>query len=127
MAPRALGLEERQDTHRLTLTVEEAAQLLGISRAKAPSTYVHTLAEQSGAPPAMISERIRGHQIDYERLSADDFDGYFTARRRALLEVIGDAMEKDIIDVEVSVATVAQEYDVEDEEPGDSDVGEEVA
>jgi hypothetical protein len=94
---------------------------------KAPSKYVVQLAERAGVPEASIQARIEGHQISFEDLASDDFDAFFTARRRALLDLIGDAMGKEIADIPGGQPATADDYDIEDEEPTDSDIEEAVA
>jgi hypothetical protein len=61
---------------------------------------------------------VEGHHIDVSRLRTDDFDGYFSARRQALLALIGMAMGKEVADVAVPVPAAAEAYDLEDEELG---------
>ena len=94
---------------------------------KAPSKYVVQLAEKAGAPQASIMARIEGHQIASEDLAADDFEAFFDARRRALLDLIGQAMGKEIADVLEGQPVVADDYELDDEEPSDTDIEEEVA
>lgn len=98
-----------------------------VIRGKAPSKYVVQLAVEAGVAEAAIAERIEGHQIAYELLAADDFDGFFDTRRRALLDLIGDAMGKEIADVTAGQPASADEYELDEEEPSDTDVDEAVA
>ena len=93
---------------------------------KAPSTYVQQLADRAGAAMAVIAERIQGHQIAFDDLSSDSFEAFFNHRRRALLDVIGEAMGKPIAEA-THQPVVADAYDLDDEEPSDADIDEDVA
>jgi hypothetical protein len=55
-------------------------------------------------------------------LSADDFDTYFNARRGRLLELIGAAMGKSV--AEPATPVLPEDYELDEEEPTDDDVGE---
>lgn len=72
-----------------------------------------------------LGRRLAQHYIDYDALKADDFDRYFEARQRRLLELIAAAMGKAV--VEPSVPSLPEEYDLDDEEPIDEDVVESAA
>jgi hypothetical protein len=45
-----------------------------------------------------LRARVESHLVDYDRFIADDFDGYFIARAKALLSAIEKAMGKSIAD-----------------------------
>jgi hypothetical protein len=82
----------------------------------------------------MLSSHHRGESWTLSRNScsanlsaADDFDAFFDARRSALLGLIGDDMGKEITDVPAEQPAVADDYDLDDEEPSDDDVEEAVA
>jgi hypothetical protein len=94
---------------------------------KAPSKYIVQLTERAGTPEAAIRARIEGHQIAFEKLASDDFDGYFDARRRALLDMIGQAMGKVIADIPSDQPATAGDYELDEEEASDADVDEQVA
>ena len=96
-------------------------------RAKAPSKYVKALAIAAGVSDDVIQKRIAGHQIGVDHLLADDFDAFFTDRRRRLLDLIGDAMGREITDAAADAAPAADEYDLDEEEPSDDDIEEAVA
>lgn len=91
---------------------------------KKPSSYIKQLAEKAGVPEASIRARIEGHQISFEYLASDDFDAFFDARRRALLGLIGRAMGKEIADIAGGQPMTAEDYELDDEEPSDTDVDE---
>lgn len=97
-----------------------------VIRGKAPSKYVVQLAAEAGAAQAEIAERIEGHQIAFHHLATDDFDSFFDSRSRALLDLIGDAMGKHIADAPVGQPTGADDYELDEEEPTDTDIDEAV-
>jgi len=90
---------------------------------KAPSRYVPQLLERAQAATT-VRDRIAAHHISLEHLTADDFDGFFTARRRALLDVIGEAMGRPITDEPSAFTPVSDDYDLDEEEPTDDDIDE---
>ena len=94
---------------------------------KAPSKYVAQLAERAGVPELSIAARIEGHQIAFKCLASDDFDDFFDARRRSLLGLIGDTTGKEIADIPAGQPAKVDDYELEDEEPSDTDVEEDVA
>lgn len=59
----------------------------------APSVYLARLARDVGGD-AVLDEILRSHLIAPDRLRADDFDGFYAARRAALLGAIEQAMGK---------------------------------
>jgi hypothetical protein len=60
------------------------------------------LPKQGGASDAEIDEHLRSHLIEPARLRSDDFDGFVTARREALLSLIERAMGKTVYRDETS-------------------------
>ncbi|WP_144790408.1 DUF262 domain-containing protein [Kocuria palustris] len=62
----------------------------------APSTYRKTIERESQAPSALIDQVVSEHQIDTDRLWADDFQGFFAARREALSALIEKATGKPV-------------------------------
>jgi hypothetical protein len=58
----------------------------------APSLYLARLPKQGGASDAEIDKHLASHLITPKKLRADDFEGFFSARRDALLGLIEDAM-----------------------------------
>lgn len=66
-------------------------QLGGVS----PKQYMGRL-DSNGISPAAVDEIIRSHAIDPATLRAGDFDAYFNARRKALVELIEAAMGKPV-------------------------------
>ncbi len=89
---------------------------------RAPSKYLPLLATRAEVAQDVVEGRIAVHQIDPMRLAADDFDGYFEARRLALLNLIAAATGKQAIGVATPASEIAGVYDIEDEEPDVPDV-----
>jgi hypothetical protein len=58
-----------------------------------PATYL-TRTERDGASSAELDRHLRSHAIDPILLRARDFDGFYAARREALLQLIEKAMGK---------------------------------
>lgn len=64
----------------------------------APSEYLGRLTNSAGVAQSEIEANITTHLVDVERLSSDDFDGFVSTRRAALLTLVGNAMGKPIGD-----------------------------
>jgi len=60
---------------------------------KSPSVYLKQF-EKQGISPNKLDEMLRSHAIDPMMLRRDDFEGFFAARTRALMELISNAMGK---------------------------------
>jgi len=91
---------------------------------QAPSKYLPRIEKEAETTATELRTRIAQHHIDFDALASDDFDSYFEHRRQALLTLIGEAMGKGTPE---AVPSVPEDYDVEDEEPGDDDIAESVA
>jgi hypothetical protein len=63
---------------------------------KAPSVYLKKF-EMWGTSPEKLDDMLRSHAIEPEFLRQDDFEGFFAARTKALMELIGKAMGKPLI------------------------------
>ena len=63
---------------------------------KATSVYLKEF-EMSGTSPEKLDDMLRSHAIEPEFLRQDDFEGFFAARTKALMELIGKAMGKPLI------------------------------
>jgi hypothetical protein len=85
----------------------------------APSAYLTRLEKQAGMSPERIDEVLQTHAIMPEILRADDFDGFFLARRNALVERIATAMGKAVAGVAVTEPTTEGYDDFQDEEASD--------
>ncbi len=62
----------------------------------APSKYVSKLQTSSKISADQMDGILRSHLIDSSYLRADDFEGYFQRRYRALGDLIGEAMGKSV-------------------------------
>jgi hypothetical protein len=60
----------------------------------APSEYMNRLSNSAAVPSDVIAKNIRTHLANPDLLVSDDFSGFMSARRTALLKIIGDAMGK---------------------------------
>ncbi len=63
---------------------------------RAPSEYLHRLANSAGVSIEKVKEKVTTHRADVDRLVADDFDGFQELRRAALLNQIAAAMGKPV-------------------------------
>lgn len=89
---------------------------------RAPSSYLKLLQEKAETTEGELRKRVEQHHVDFDLLRADDFDAYFTARQQALLELISTATGKELL--EPAILALPEDYDLDDEEPTDDDVGE---
>ena len=64
----------------------------------APSKYLKRVKKEGLIDDDELRRRIESHLIDYDALSADDFDTYFVNRAKRLLDAIEKAMGKKIPD-----------------------------
>lgn len=64
----------------------------------APSVYLRRIESKTGVSPATLDDILRTHLIEPELLRADDFEGFFAARMKALAGVIGGAMGKPVVE-----------------------------
>ena len=64
----------------------------------APSAYLKKIKKDASIDDTQLRQRIESHLIDFDALSADDFDGYFIDRAKKLLTVIENAMGKKVAD-----------------------------
>ena len=60
----------------------------------APSQYLSNLSAHGGVSDAAIDDHLRSHLIDPQTLRNNDFDGFISVRREALLSLIERAMGK---------------------------------
>lgn len=86
---------------------------------QAPSKYLPKVLAEAETTEVELRNRVEQHHIRYDLLAADDFDGYFEARRQSLLKLIVDAMGKEISDL--AVPSIPEDYDLDEEELSDSD------
>ena len=65
----------------------------------APSIYLDSILKKvKGLSEQQLKERVESHFIDFEKLKANDFDGYFVERAKRLLDLIEKAMDKPVTD-----------------------------
>jgi len=62
----------------------------------APRKYLEKLGERYEIAPAALDDVLDTHAVSAALLRSDDFEGFFEARRQALLEVIAGAMGKPV-------------------------------
>lgn len=65
---------------------------------EAPSDYCAKIRKKAQIDEAQLRQRIESHLIDYDALIKNDFDAYFIARSKRLLDVIERAMGKTVAD-----------------------------
>ena len=61
---------------------------------RAPSEYLQRIQEENGMDDTEMDKRLAAHLISADALRANDFRGFFEARKEALLKVIKKAMGK---------------------------------
>lgn len=86
----------------------------------APSTYLARIEEKHGLSSTALDEILRSHLIDPAALRADDFEGFWKARKAKLAELAADAQGKPVpIDTDEPVEGYADDdgltLDEEDE------------
>jgi hypothetical protein len=92
---------------------------------RAPSKYLPLLLKEAETSTDELRHRIEQHHVAYDALQADDFDEHFDERRQQLLDLIGDAMGRAV--VEPAIPSLPEDYDLDEEEPSDDDVDEPAA
>lgn len=64
-----------------------------------PSKYIQTILNKAdGLTENELKDRIESHMINFEYLKQDDFDNYFIDRAKKLLNLIENAMGKNVSD-----------------------------
>ena len=61
---------------------------------RAPSEYLPRIQGEAGIDDVKMNERLAAHLICADTLRADDFWGFYEARKKALLDIIKKSMEK---------------------------------
>jgi hypothetical protein len=64
----------------------------------APSVYLKRIQEKQGLSETQLDNILRSHLIEPEYLRADDFEGFFAARRAALVALVAEAMGKAVVE-----------------------------
>jgi hypothetical protein len=62
----------------------------------APSIYLARIEKKHGIAPAALDDILRSHLIDPAPLRADDFEGFWKARKKALAGLAADAQGKPV-------------------------------
>ena len=65
---------------------------------EAPSVYSRRVMRKAEIDEAELRSRVESHLVDFDLFMADDFDGYFIARAKAIMKAIEAAMGKTIAD-----------------------------
>ncbi|PKV88666.1 DUF262 domain-containing protein [Streptomyces sp. TLI_146] len=81
----------------------------------APSDYLGRLVKSAETPRESVHERVHSHLADPRLMAADDFGGFFEARRTALLDSISAAMGKPTLDDESSAGAPGISLDTADD------------
>lgn len=68
----------------------------------APSIYLKRIEDKTGVSSATLDDILRTHLIQPELLRADDFEGFFDARMKALSQLVSEAMGKPVFEGETS-------------------------
>ncbi len=92
---------------------------------RAPSKYLPLLQREAETTAGELRRRVEQHHVDYDALEWDNFDTFFNRRRQRLLELIGNAVGREL--VEPAVPSIPEDYDLEEEEPSDNDFAEAMA
>ena len=64
----------------------------------APSIYLQRIEQKQKLSRAQLDAILRTHLIDPALLRADDFEGFFAARRQALAGLVSEAMGKRVVE-----------------------------
>ncbi len=64
----------------------------------APSVYLRRIEQRQGISPQALDDILRSHLIEPSFLRADDFEGFYAARRSALAALVAGAMGKAVVD-----------------------------
>jgi hypothetical protein len=90
-----------------------------------PSKYLPLLQREAETTTDELCRRVEQHHIDYQALEKDDFATFFSFRQQQLLNLIGDAMGREL--GESAAASLPEDYELDEEEPSDYDTAESVA
>ena len=113
---KARGMERRVMDSIVNKTALSKESNIAIS-GHAPSIYLRKIEQATGITPAALDDILRTHLIEPAFLRADDFEGFFNARLKALSGLIGDAMGKPVVEGD---AADEAEFD-EDDDNNDTD------
>jgi hypothetical protein len=86
----------------------------------APSIYLPKVEKSAGISASGMAAILKSHVIDPGLLRADDFDGFFASREKALLDRIEKAMGKPAR-IDGQATDTVDDFDDEDDEADDGD------
>jgi hypothetical protein len=81
---------------------------------RAPSDYMRRLENSAGNDSETLNKQVSTHLADADLMRADDFEAFFAARKRALLNHVGAAMGKTIEDAD-SASPDVDTYEPDDD------------
>jgi len=87
----------------------------------APSVYLKRIESKHGPSPARLDAILRTHLIEPSFLRADDFDGFFEARLKALSDLISDALNKAVVESHGTNESKIEIEEQSDATPAESD------
>ena len=82
---------------------------------RAPSDYLERLANSAKVDGDTIKKHVSTHLADADLMAIDDFEGFFAARARALLDQIASATGKAIDDLDLTNATETEGLEAADD------------
>ena len=88
---------------------------------KSPASYVKVLESRAGVTSDQLDAVLSTHLLSPAALRDADFDTFFSERRAALVQLIGEAMGKPV-QVEALDAAEVVAYEVEDDDVTDDDL-----
>ncbi len=110
---------QRESIVNKTAIAAETNRVIG---GRAPSEYLRALESRGGGIARdRLEQIIATDAIDPSLLAADDFGGYYAARKAALVELISAAMGKEVIR-DVDLVQPLDEFEPEQIEPDIDDV-----
>jgi hypothetical protein len=84
----------------------------------APSIYLKRIEQKQGLSSHSLDNILRSHLIEPQHLRSDDFDAFFTARIKALANLVGEAMAKPVV---IDQGKNEEEYDTSDQDADETE------
>ena len=97
--PKAYCEKKGLDSRRWNSIVNKTPLIARTNRvvgSSAPSGYLVKVQQKGQIDENELRERVESHCINYDLLVADDFDGFIINRAKRLLDLIGEAMGKEV-------------------------------
>lgn len=116
--PRKWCIEQRIPPRTFNAIVNKTAISYKANRTiggKAPSAYLAQLEKLAGVGGPAMDDILRTHFVTPELLRADNFDAFYAARKKSLLDLVERAMGKSLGDTSEAVAE-DEDVDEDDEE-----------